>query len=132
MTQPIVSDAGPIITFARAGKLDLLKEVIGNLQIPQAVYDEVVVKGAGKPGAHEVKSADWIQQQTCEDLAESVDLPVNLGKGEKEAIVLSVQRGACLLVDDPVARREARNTEYQLSVLLMFLTKPRTGVSYLK
>jgi predicted nucleic acid-binding protein len=42
----IVSDAGPIIIFARIGRLSLLHDVAGFLLIPDAVYDEIVVKKA--------------------------------------------------------------------------------------
>jgi predicted nucleic acid-binding protein len=47
MTKPIVSDAGPLITFARARRLDLLRQVTGRVHIPDAVWQEVVVDGRG-------------------------------------------------------------------------------------
>lgn len=53
----IVSDAGPIIIFARIRRLSLLQQVTGSLTIPDAVYDEIVVKKGGMPGAAEVASA---------------------------------------------------------------------------
>jgi predicted nucleic acid-binding protein len=53
----IVSDAGPIIIFARIGGLYLLREVTGSLLIPDAVYDEIVVKKGGMPRATEVPPA---------------------------------------------------------------------------
>jgi predicted nucleic acid-binding protein len=56
----IVSDAGPIIVFARIQRLSLLHEVTGSLTIPDAVYDEVVLQKRGMPGALEVASAGWI------------------------------------------------------------------------
>ena len=58
----IVFDAGPIIIFARIGRLSLLREVTGSLLIPDAVYDEIVVKKGGMPGAPEVAQAVWIQK----------------------------------------------------------------------
>jgi len=44
----IVADASSIISFARAKKLDLLKQVVQNLIIPEGVYKEIVVKGRGE------------------------------------------------------------------------------------
>jgi predicted nucleic acid-binding protein len=38
----IVADSGPIIVFARIGRLDLLRQVVGELIIPDAVYEELV------------------------------------------------------------------------------------------
>ena len=60
----IVSDSGPIISFARAGHLDLLKQVTTELVIPDAVFEEIVVSGADKPGAEEVKQGLWIKRAT--------------------------------------------------------------------
>ena len=45
-----IADSGPIISFARAKRLDLLRQVVGELWIPGAVYTQLVVKGAGKDG----------------------------------------------------------------------------------
>jgi predicted nucleic acid-binding protein len=49
----IVSNASPLINLARIGKLDLLHRLYDSVLIPQAVWDEVVVQGAGQPGAEE-------------------------------------------------------------------------------
>ncbi len=53
----IVSDAGPIIIFARVRRLPLLHEVTGSLIIPAAVHDEILGKKGSMPGAAEVASA---------------------------------------------------------------------------
>jgi uncharacterized protein len=63
----IVSDAGPIIAFARIGRLSLLREVTDSLLIPDAVYDEIVLKKGGMPGAAEVAQAAWIQKASVAD-----------------------------------------------------------------
>lgn len=42
----IVSDAGPILSFARAGRLEILRQVVGELIIPQAVVEELAVLGS--------------------------------------------------------------------------------------
>jgi predicted nucleic acid-binding protein len=47
----IVADSGPILSCARANRLELFHQVIGDLTIPDAVYEDIVVRGAGKPGA---------------------------------------------------------------------------------
>jgi len=47
----IVSDAGPIIIFARIGHLSLLHKVTGSLIIPAAVHDEILVNKGGMLGA---------------------------------------------------------------------------------
>ena len=57
----VVSDASPLITLARAGHLELLRDFYGGILIPRAVHEEVTVAGAGLPGAEEVKSAVWVE-----------------------------------------------------------------------
>lgn len=108
MSTPIVCDAGPLITFARAERLALLHRVVRRLAVPEAVHHEIIVKGAGKPGAAEVETAEWIACQTIRDARAAGALPASLGAGEREAIALCQELGACLLADDPAARREAR------------------------
>jgi len=57
----VVSYASALINLARIGELGLLHRLYGLLMIPQAVWREVVVEGAGQPGADEVSAASWIE-----------------------------------------------------------------------
>jgi predicted nucleic acid-binding protein len=111
----IVSDTGPIIVFARIGRLSLLRDVTGSLLIPDAVYDEIVVKKGGMPGAAEVAQADWIQKASVISRSIIDSLPSVLHEGEREAIALAQERGAQLLVDEIRARRVAR--EFGIEVI---------------
>lgn len=103
----IVSDAGPIIVFARIGRLSLLRDVTGSLLIPDAVYDEIVAKKGGMPGAAEVAQAAWIQKTSVANRSIIDGLPNVLHEGEREAISLAKERGAQLLIDEIRARRVA-------------------------
>jgi predicted nucleic acid-binding protein len=100
----IVSDAGPIIIFARIGRLSLLHEVTDSLTIPNAVHDEIVINKGGMPGAAEVASAVWIQRAVVADRATLDRFPPGLHAGEREAIALAKERGAQLLIDEIRAR----------------------------
>jgi predicted nucleic acid-binding protein len=51
----VVCDASTLIALARIGQLDILAQVGEQVMIPMAVYDEVVVKGTGKPGSDEIR-----------------------------------------------------------------------------
>ena len=64
----IVSDTGPLIAFARLGRLDLLRQVAGELIIPQAVFDEMTVRH-DRPGAAEVQDSNWMHTQAVGDQA---------------------------------------------------------------
>jgi uncharacterized protein len=103
----IVADSGPIISFARAGRLDLLKQVTTELIIPDAVFEEIVVSGGDRAGAEEVKQGLWIKRATLQDRALLKDMPGKLSRGESEAIGLAKELGVYLLVDELEARREA-------------------------
>ena len=57
----IISDTSPIINLAVIGQLNLLQKLYGTVVVPQAVYEEIVIEGAGQAGATEVAQADWIE-----------------------------------------------------------------------
>jgi predicted nucleic acid-binding protein len=103
----IVADAGPILSCARANRLELLHQVIGDLTIPDAIYEDIVVRGAGKPGSIEVQGASWIRHLPVRDRVFVDQLPPKLHLGEREAIALAKEKGAAFLVDEREARREA-------------------------
>ena len=73
----IVADSGPIISFARAGRLDLLKQVTTELIIPDAVFEEIVVSGDDRPGTEEAKQGLWIKRATLQDRSLLENMLVN-------------------------------------------------------
>lgn len=103
----LVADAGPILSFARAQQLDLLREVVGTLLIPEAVYDDIVVRGAGRPGAQDVHMSTWIRRERVQERSLIDQLPLKLHSGEREAIVLAKEQSVALLIDEREARRIA-------------------------
>ncbi len=104
----IVTDAGPLLSFARADRLDLLRDIVGTLIIPEAVYEEIVVRGAGKPGADAVRQAVWLTRATVTDRTFVDQLPSKLHVGERKALALARNRGGVVLVDEREARRAAQ------------------------
>ena len=66
LAEPVVSNSSPLIALATISSLPLLKTLFQQIAIPQAVYNEVVVYGAGEPGSTEVAEAQWIH--TFDDL----------------------------------------------------------------
>jgi uncharacterized protein len=91
-----VADAGPIISFGRVGRLELLRQVVATVWIPEAVYQELVTRGAGRPGAEEVSRGAWIQRKPITQQATVRTFPRTLGAGEREAIMLAHELGAVL------------------------------------
>jgi len=106
----IVSDASPLINLSRIGELGLLRKLYEELIIPEAVWNEVVVDGAGQAGAAEVNAAKWIKtKKVCnKNLVQA--LQQNLDAGESEAIALSLEiNTVLLLMDERIGREVARH-----------------------
>ena len=104
---PVVSNSGPILCFARAQLLDLLHQVLPEIHIPDAVYEEIVFHGVGKPGADQVAHADWIHRKSVSQRSFVNELPERLHLGEQEAIALAKGSNLPLSIDERIARQEA-------------------------
>lgn len=104
----IVSNASPLIGIARIDKLDLLRELYGELVIPEAVWHEVVVRGAGQPGAEQIKASGWINQAHVENrtLVQVLSQDLDVGEAESIALALEVQ-AEILLMDERLGRETA-------------------------
>jgi len=105
----IVSNSSPLINMARIGKLLLLRDLYGQLTIPEAVWDEVVVDGKNQPGADEIRLSTWIQRKTVTNKQLVRVLQQDLDGGEAEAIALAVEGKADLLLMDERIGRESAN-----------------------
>ena len=106
-----VANASPLIALARIDQFSLLKALIQDVVIPEAVWTEVVVRGTGKPAADLVVQAEqqgWLHRQQVRDTFAAEVLQANLGDGEAEAIVLAQELDASwVLLDDDLARSHA-------------------------
>lgn len=106
----IVSDASPLINLARIGELGLLRKLYEELIIPEAVWNEVVVDGAGQAGAAEVNAAKWIKTKKASNKNLVQALQQNLDAGESEAIALALEiNTVLLLMDERIGREVARH-----------------------
>ncbi len=74
----IVSDSSPLINLSAIGELNLLRELYGEILIPTAVWDEVVIKGNGQPGSEEVNNAKWIKKELVVNMSLVDILTLNL------------------------------------------------------
>lgn len=118
----LVLDSSALITLARIGRLPLLHGIGGTVHVPDAVFEEVVHKGAGRPGSAQVAQAGWILRRSIRDVASVDRLRGRIGHGEAEAIILAKELGADLLViDDAAARRIAEAEGHHVVGLLGLL-----------
>lgn len=107
----VVSDSSPLITLARIRCFDLLRRLYGTIYISAEVHAEVVIHGAGMPGAIQTAHAAWIEVRNVKDTKALADdiAEAGLGAGEMSAIALARELSADLiLIDEWKARRLAR------------------------
>lgn len=101
----VISNTSPIINLAAIGQLSLLRQLYGQIVVPEAVYIEIVGIGAGQPGADEVAAADRIRTQQVANRTAVTALQIELDDGEAEAIALAVEASAdLLLLDEELGR----------------------------
>lgn len=96
----VISDATPVMNLAVIGHLTLLQQLYAKITIPEAVYHEVCVAGAGQAGAQAVASALWIERRALADYTLAASLMTELDAGEAEAIALALEMKADLLLID--------------------------------
>ena len=107
----VVADSSCLIGMAQIKIFWLLKEVFEEIYIPDAVYEEVVVKGRDEAGSAETESAikdGWISTKSVNDEMAVNALTTILGKGESEVIILCKKSGFdYALIDERTARDAA-------------------------
>ena len=90
----VVSNSTPLIHLAAMNRLKLLPQLFGEIVIANEVYEEVVLKGAERPGSSEVQSATWIKRHAIDNSLACTILQNNLGAGESATIVLALELNA--------------------------------------
>lgn len=109
-----VSDSGPLMWLAEAGRVGLLKTLFLEVVVPSEVYREVVLEGLrlGFSDALAVEEAEkegWIKVKTLN--GEERELSLRLAEGAREihvgkaqAMALARGMGAALLMDESCGR----------------------------
>jgi len=104
----VVSNTTPLSELAKIGRMDLLREVFGQIIIPQEVYDEVTT--GTQMAATQVRSATWILVYSISDpeRLSILQTETELDLGECAAITLAEELQADrVLIDEWAGRRVA-------------------------
>jgi predicted nucleic acid-binding protein len=97
-----ISNATPLIAFARIGELALLARLVQRLAVPEAVWHEVT-DDPTQPGAEAIRQATWIDVYPVTTVP--VELLALLDRGEAEVIALAEAHAAQeVLLDERAAR----------------------------
>lgn len=103
----VVSDATPIISLLKCGRLELLNQLFGEIQIPDAVYNELTSNDKFIQETQLILNAEYVKRVTVEDRKSVLLLrrATGLDEGESEAIILSDEMKAGLLLMDEAKGR---------------------------
>lgn len=131
----VLCNAGPLIALGKLNRLGLLAGLFGKVQIPRAVYDEVAVQGLvrGEPDAITVRLFWERQGWPAVDLSRAVlsgyAPAAVLDPWEMEVLALAQSSdGPLVLMDDEVARSEARRLGLVCVVPWVSWCGPTTGI----
>jgi predicted nucleic acid-binding protein len=115
----VVADSSPLISLAALSDFDLLRRIFGAIQIPPAVWAEVVNQGEDLPGdaARQAAAEGWLRVTPLLVPAEPIrSAGRSLHLGETEVIRLAEQlRADALLIDDRSAVIHARSLGFQVA-----------------
>ncbi len=122
----VVSNTSPITNLALIDRLDLLPQLYETLTIPDAVWHELVVKGAHLPSAQQIASASWLSVRPVTNQALVLSLRQDLDAGEAEAIALAMEMDAdLLLIDERIGRESAQHLGVTYMGLIGILIQAR-------
>jgi predicted nucleic acid-binding protein len=107
----VVSNASPLILLSGVGEFARLQDLFGTVLITPQVYDEVVVRGKGRPGSAEVSAASFVQSRAvlAKDRISDLQARAHIAAGEASTIILADELKAdVVLIDEKAARESAR------------------------
>ena len=115
----VIADSSALVALSTCDALDVLLQAYDDIRVPQAVYDEVIIKG--KPQSASLETF-LVGRVMSVDLSQWVLAAGGLGQGELEAMALYKQLSAdALLIDDRRARAVAEHNQIVCIGTLGFL-----------
>ncbi|MBO4438924.1 MAG: DUF3368 domain-containing protein [Spirochaetaceae bacterium] len=107
----VVSDTTPLISLLKIHRLDLLKSLFDEVQIPQGVFDELTANQNYYEEAEKIKNCSFVTIKSVDSKQVSLFQRVTgLDLGESEAIVLTdTIKADLILLDEIHARQVAKN-----------------------
>ncbi len=105
----VVVNTTPLIALSHVGQLNLLKQLYGEIIIPEAVYQELSVKEDSVCKKMVDKSLGWIRVCRISNQMAKVMYKTQLHDGEVEVMILSKEILAdVVIIDDATAKKHAK------------------------
>src|SRR5690554_4262969 len=122
----VIVNSTPIISLSIIDQLSLLSELYNEVYIPQAVFDEVCVKGESQIGAKSLTNSNNIQVVSIKNNEARQFFSTSLHKGEIEVMILAKEIDADLIIiDDYQARKHAKYLGLKITGTLGVLLKAK-------
>ncbi len=116
----VVSDTTALIILAKSDSLSFLSNLFKKIYIPQAVYNELVVKD--DIVKYKIEKFDKISIKTIKNIQILHKVQnLNIDKGEVEAISLALELDLKLIIDEKKGRKIALNQGLKIVGILGIL-----------
>lgn len=122
----VIVNSTPIILLSNINQLELLKQIYGEITIPQAVYDEVTEKPDS--ACQNLKNHfGWIKIETIKNPLQKKMYQAKLHDGEVEVMILAQEepKADLVILDDNTAKKTARFLELTVTGTLGILVKAK-------
>lgn len=121
----VIVNSTPLIVLCGIGKLNILKEMYGEIIIPSAVFREVTAKEDSV--CAQIRSAgEWMRVEQIKDCSEKKMYKAKLHDGEVEVMILAQERNADLVIlDDNAAKKTAKYLGLTVTGTLGVLVKAK-------
>lgn len=105
----VVVNTTPFIALCHVNRLEILKELYGQVIIPDAVYREISVKSDSVCKKMVDEALDWIHIESIRDQLAKAMYKTQLHDGEVEVMILSKELAAdVVIIDDANAKKHAK------------------------
>lgn len=122
----VIVNTTPLIALSHVGQLNLLKELYGEIIIPQAVYEEVSVKVDSVCKKEVDSSLDWIRVEKISNQMAKDMYKTQLHEGEVEVMILAKEVAAdVVIIDDANAKKYAKYLKLPVTGTLGVLLRAR-------
>jgi predicted nucleic acid-binding protein len=122
----VVTNSTPVIALSSIYRLELLKDLYGEIIIPKAVHDEVMAKKDSVSQLALVQANDWIITKIVINSEAKKFFKVQLHEGEVEVMLLGKELKANLLIiDDYLAREYAKYLDFEITGTLGVILKAK-------
>lgn len=121
----VIVNSTPLIILGKIDELEILKDLYGEIIIPQAVFEEVTIKNDF--AKEKILNSSWIKILEVQDKTNRKIYQAKLHDGEVEVMMLAKEISAeLLIIDDNAAKKTAKFLEFKVTGTLGILLKAKS------